>query len=131
MSKYQKRHYEDVARLVKESWPEAVPEDVNEVILFSLANRFADLLAADNPRVCRVCGSSGRGGRFCFGASGRVTRSTDPHIFSDGFDRERFLKACGLEPPRPYSTSQLAATSDPEDIPPAEDEQLDRSEPCG
>ena len=41
------------------------------------------------------------------------------------FDRERFLEACGMEPPRPYSTSQLTAACDPEDIPLSQDEQLE------
>ncbi len=72
MSRYTKQHYEDVARLIRESWPEAMPEDVNEVILFSLANKFADLFAADNP--------------------------DRPAYEYKGFDRERFLAACGLEP---------------------------------
>lgn len=104
MSLYTKQHYEDIAKLIRDSWPEAVPEDINEVILFSLANKFADLFATDNPKRCDACGSS-------MGTSTQCPYNKD-HLFEGGFDREQFLTACGLEPARPYSTSMFRPAND-------------------
>ena len=88
MSRYTKQHYEDVARLINESWPLAVPEDVNEVILFGLANKFADLFAADNPRTCV----------YHYPSEHNKNIRRDDGCDMQGFDRELFLAACGLEP---------------------------------
>ena len=93
-TRYQKSQIEDVARLIKDSWPEAVPEDVNEVILFSLANKFADLFAADNPKCCIHCGYVKGATDICDSADGRLR---DEHTFEYGFDRDKFLTACGLK----------------------------------
>lgn len=66
-SKYQKRHYEDVAIIIMDAWSrcDAVTgqEEHSNAILSFLGGDFANLFATDNPN----------------------------------FDRERFLKACGLE----------------------------------
>ena len=97
MSKYQEQHYKDVAHIIKDSWPEAMPEDVNEVILFSLSNRFADLFAADNPNSvsCGYCGATeGDDTVLC---PERGLDRTHSFVYHKGFDRERFLKACGLQ----------------------------------
>lgn len=90
MSTYTKQHYEDVARLIKESWPiEDDSREAEEVILFSLTNRFADLFAADNPPICRVAWRTA-------GHDGPCTSTC--LIEGSGFNRARFLTACGLEP---------------------------------
>jgi len=89
VSRYTKKHYEDVARLINESWPLAVPEDVNEVILFSLANKFADLFAADNPPIC----TAHRPGQLF-----RSGPCTSGCLLQGSFNRDKFLSACGLEP---------------------------------
>ena len=102
MSTYTKQHYEDVANLIKGSWPEAVPEDVNEVMLFSLSNKFADLFAADNPDsvYCGYCGATRDHRLPCpeRGVSGVEARSPHSFVYHKGFNREQFLTACGLKP---------------------------------
>lgn len=92
-TRYSRQHYEDVARLIRESWPiEDDSREVEEVILFSLTNRFADLFAADNPRHCRFCLVPEEGdGKDKPHANGAE------HDFAIGFDREQFLTACGLK----------------------------------
>lgn len=93
MSRYSRELAEDVAGLIKSAWPEAVPEDVNEVILFDLANKFADLFAADNPPTCVACGALCATQRAVYPChAGR------DHKWIGGFDRDKFLAACGLEP---------------------------------
>ena len=72
-SKYQKRHYEDVAKLV---------QSTNGCSIRYTAERFADLFATDNPGACSL--PDGHYGDC------NSTRAS-------GLDRERFLKACGLE----------------------------------
>ena len=62
MSKYQRRHYEDIARFVADV-VRCRFGVVSGATAAEMAGGFADLFAADNP----------------------------------SFDRERFLKACGLE----------------------------------
>ena len=63
-SKYQKRHYEDVARIIREAYEAADRSFLTKAeVVALLAGTFAGTFAADNPL----------------------------------FDRERFLKACGLE----------------------------------
>ena len=92
-TRYQKRHYEDVASIltraveIMSACPQAscgckveTPEIVKD---------FANLFAADSPPTCIDCGSQ-RG-------------ESDPegeclnHLFADGFDRGLFLAACGLD----------------------------------
>lgn len=80
--------YEDVARAIKDSWPD---EAVGEVILFSLAHRLADLFTTNNPRRCTHCGKAQPNNTVCPDGSGLL-----PHHFV-GFDRNKFLVACGLE----------------------------------
>lgn len=79
MSKYQEQHYEDVARTLRDYWGRAfnsgrVPRGE--------ARAFADLFYNDNPPGCSVGSHDG---------------PCTPACRIDGFDRERFLKACGLE----------------------------------
>ncbi|KKL54077.1 hypothetical protein LCGC14_2269030 [marine sediment metagenome] len=73
-SRYSKRHYEDVARILRADRMEARirPEDDT---LANVTADFADLFAADNPRCAFL----------------------DCQMHK-GFDRARFLAACGLEP---------------------------------
>ena len=78
-TRYQKRHYEDVASILL-AHVGYVSRD--------LVSDFADLFAVDNPQrftahiACPYNHSDGR--------------DNDCHIY--GFDREQFLAACGLEP---------------------------------
>ena len=86
MSKYQKEHYEDVAGILLEhillthtnSWTR------------DLVSSFADLFATDNPRTCPDCGDEEGTTSICAHSCG------GHHVFTGGFDRERFLAACGL-----------------------------------
>ncbi len=55
---------------------------------------FADLFAADNPAYCINCGAPAITDEVCASAGGRLY---DEHLFEGGFDREKFLDACGLE----------------------------------
>ena len=85
MSKYQEQHYEDVAAIIRslvsvEEGP-GVPYPISQVSSLSLVVQFADLFAADNPPSCSVGSHDG---------------PCTPACRIDGFDRERFLKACGL-----------------------------------
>ncbi len=73
-TRYQKRHYEDVAQLLKDHTAFAEPA-VQDVAL-----AFADLFAADNPLTCSIPD----------GHKGECN-------VEGGFDREQFLAACGLE----------------------------------
>lgn len=78
--RYQKRHYENVARLLDKH--HASP---------GMCYDFADLFAADNPLICRQCGDDEGSTARCLPDEPTVEHSYD------GFDRRRFLSACGLE----------------------------------
>ena len=84
MSKYQEQHYEDVARMLSDQMLDT------KVTFNCLAQRFANLFTADNPTQCTHCGDER-------GTTSICTRPNEGHHFEGGFDRERFLKACGLE----------------------------------
>ena len=97
-TRYQEKHYEDVARIVRleRTYWAGLVDDAQAAVAESVLSRWtrslADIFAADNPPTCD------------FGYY--------PHTGSCpkwGFDRERFLAACRLEPEpaRPYSTSML------------------------
>ena len=83
-TRYQKRHYEDVARLLQ--GPPATQGIIHD---------FADLFAADNPDSyqCGYCGTDGATSVACPGRSLALGHSLVHH---KGFDRERFLEAYGL-----------------------------------
>ena len=76
MSRYSKEHYEDVARILSKD------ARTVEIVTEDIARDFADLFAADNPPTCRW------GSRHHVG----------PCDLGGGFNREKFLTACGLEP---------------------------------
>lgn len=83
--RYSKRCYEDVARILSRD------ARTVEIVTEDIARDFADLFAADNPTQCTGdCGEHEGATRFC-----EVPGME--HDFQDGFDREWFLKACGLE----------------------------------
>ena len=88
-TRYQKRHYEDVARIL--SWhttAAGVDEDKKRMAALGyLCAHFANLFAADNPRQCYLHGIHGGS---CNGAQ----------CIMVGFDPVTFLKACGLESER-------------------------------
>lgn len=82
-TRYQEKHYEDAARILREHKGCCKTEWV--------ADDFADLFAANNPPTCRVCGESAAG------APPPCERYDGHHEWTGGFDREQFLSACGLE----------------------------------
>ena len=88
-TRYQKRHYEDVARLLYGAVQDASNKD--RWVDMELVHEFADLFAADNPPVCRVCDDDEGTGSICTCSCG------GHHHFEGGFNRKQFLEACGLE----------------------------------
>lgn len=78
MPRYTEEHYKDVAHILKHHCqpPYSGPLPPH------LARDFADLFAADNPPTCQVGHHDGPCGAVCL---------------VGGFDRERFLEACGVE----------------------------------
>ena len=87
-TRYQKRHYEDVASILHEA--KRIEVDIGRLIpAAGYADEFADLFAADNPPRCIDCGAHR-------GEEADNAECTH-HLFADGFDRDQFLAACGLE----------------------------------
>lgn len=84
MSKYQEQHYEDVAKVIR---PYTV---VDRGVWQNLTEDLADLFVADNPPTCLACGDREGKTSICTCSCG------GHHAFRGGFDRERFLEACGL-----------------------------------
>jgi len=96
-SKYQEQHYEDVARIMREVAPTWHGANIPEI-----AEAWADLFAADNPPTCYVDGDhDGECDDGCLlDAADRARLKANGVAVvhgTPGFDRERFLKACGLE----------------------------------
>jgi len=93
-TRYQKSQIEDVAKLLAaeyeaaQTWNEAAAHAIKRAAL-----NFADLFAADNPPRCVNCGepATTTGGGSC-----HYVPQLGEHNFEGGFDRERFLAACGL-----------------------------------
>lgn len=89
-TRYQKRHYEDVAQFLKTNKPHnnygnpSTAQNLLKGYHGMLCGRFADSFAADNPPVCQVGSHDGPCTPTCL-------------IEGSGFDRARFLAACGLE----------------------------------
>jgi hypothetical protein len=81
-TRYQTEHYEDVARILRKY--------LGVLYGGKVAGAFADLFTADSPPVCRYCRNTPRSAwSLCVGPSA--------HEYGGGFDRGRFLAACGLE----------------------------------
>jgi hypothetical protein len=92
-TRYQKRHYEDVAgllRATRRKFSGTGSTGEASGALSTLAYSFSILFTADNPPTCTYCGA----------------KESDPHalrdecashVFMTSFDRERFLAACGLD----------------------------------
>ena len=99
-SRYSKKHYEDVARILKEqaTYYSGIVNDgqaiVAGVVLGRTIQDFADLFTADNPKCCIHCGYVKGTTEICDSANGQLR---DEHTFEYGFDREQFLAACGLK----------------------------------
>lgn len=93
-SKYQKHHYEDMALFLRQHdavcRPLAPAASGLSRPIMAIARNLADLFAADNPLGCARCGR-------LLTASPQPCKFPGGHRFTLGFDRERFLKACGLE----------------------------------
>jgi len=86
-SRYNRRHYEDVAIVLRnahKNWSDQFQAPVKHLMF-----TFADLFAADNPNRCIDCG--------CRQGSSDRDPECSSHLFAGGFDRDRFLAACGLE----------------------------------
>ena len=97
-TRYQKSHYEDVAEILRherDAGLSGLGSNMGSTAIACVMLEFADLFAADNPHLCADCnvrqGEEPTSGR-CFEARNRRS-----HLFVGGFDRERFLTACGLE----------------------------------
>lgn len=91
---YRRQHYDDIASLLAKKGP----SHPSMIMVKSICKDFADLFAADNPSICVNCG----GQKGCVSEGVRtVCISTDrlrgEHNFKGGFNRERFLAACGLK----------------------------------
>ena len=86
-TRYQESQIKDVARIIEDLW---LFPDAHEIIS-SLAGDFANLFAVDNlpSSRCWTCGNTKEAAPIC-------TRPDGDHRFG-GFNRERFLAACGLE----------------------------------
>lgn len=94
MSRYGREHYEEIALLLQRERTEWVGQ--LRLPVERLMQAFADLFAADNPDSV-YCG-------YC-GTKEDTTAPCDPNVnrehsfvYHKGFDRDKFLKACGLEP---------------------------------
>ena len=83
-TRYQKEHYEDVARVLSYHITAAGMDDERERMqwLAWVAESFIDLFAADNPPACQAFHGPGHD------SSCKLT---------GGFNREQFLIACGLK----------------------------------
>lgn len=87
MSRYTKQHYEDVAAILSRRLPQRFTV---------IAEDFADLFATDNPDYCGYCGTP----KDKIEGPNCVERDQPllGHSYVKGFDRDKFLTACGLEP---------------------------------
>ena len=106
-TRYQKSQIEDVARILKTMWechcnsphdPNG-PECAGCQTRDGMVGAFADLFAADNPPTCTKCGvlcATQQAVSLC----ANDAFAGENHQWSGGFDRERFLAACGLESER-------------------------------
>ena len=95
-TRYQDKHYEDVAEILQRYTQERrglsrllMAPEISAFLATARAITldFADLFATDNPSNCLYC-------------EGRhdAAHYTPPHVRGrSGFDRDRFLAACGLE----------------------------------
>jgi hypothetical protein len=96
-TRYRESHYEDVARILANTFDDhsrSCPDfhEGEDVILDDLAERFVTLFAADNPEsvYCGYCGDDK-------GTTSICTRPNEKHNFEGGFNRDKFLAACGIE----------------------------------
>ncbi len=91
-TRYQKSHYEDVAKVLKSALdrrPREFPRLSGMLAAIPLIDDFADLFAVDNPDVC--CNWPLKTNGLC-----GLPCPCGAHHPRDGFDREQFLVACGL-----------------------------------
>ncbi|KKN12979.1 hypothetical protein LCGC14_1011010 [marine sediment metagenome] len=89
MSIYMEQHYEDVAKILSKD------ARTVEIVTEDIARDFADLFAADDPLTCLHCGQEAiELGDTCPVGGGIGA----PHAHTQGFNREQFLEACGLDP---------------------------------
>ena len=82
-TRYTEEHYEDVTLIVQRS---SFGTDADYVSKRGLVSRFADLFAADCPLVCLYCGDVHGDDHYEW-----------PHVKGIGFDRDKFLRDCGIK----------------------------------
>ncbi len=94
-TRYQKSQIEDVARILRDALLETIDDGkmmgryMDAVTIENIARDFETLFAADNPRRCFADeGHNGACDDGCLTGEGSS---------NEGFDRKRFLAACGLE----------------------------------
>ena len=90
MRRYSEKHYEDVARILRLRY-DYYRRYEPRLALESTAQAFVILFAADNPLRCRLCRVPD------VGAAKEIPHTdSSEHEFTEGFDRKKFLEACGL-----------------------------------
>jgi hypothetical protein len=109
-TRYQKSQIEDVARTLVNFWADPINRFSYLHVPPKLAQDFADLFAADNPPTCSICRLATTDLLEEAGCQYEPeSGTTSQHDFEGGFDRERFLAACGLEQ-QPESDEDCYAT---------------------
>lgn len=86
-SRYGKDHYEDVAKVLKENRAWAIKMDSSHArgAMAATIGTFADLFAADNPPTCHIT------------IHRLLLDWPCSSLCTEGFDRDKFLAACGLD----------------------------------
>ena len=100
-TRYQKTHYEDVARILRherDAGLSGLGSNMGSTAIACVMLEFSNLFAADNPPTCRI-----------HGIIGNERKDDCPN--DRGFNREKFLTACGLE-----SGGSIIMDRAPEDI---------------
>jgi hypothetical protein len=91
-TRYTQEHYEDVARIIASHVRPALNPSTPAPYIQPrcLVDDFADLFAADNPPVMGRCCDPVPPNEF-------VAAECTNYIVVSGFNRDRFLSACGLD----------------------------------
>ena len=93
--RYAKRHYEDIARVLHHARAHEPKFGTGHFTAISQAIMdFAILFATDNPPTCNHCGQPRcEATEICSNTDGKLY---EEHLFEGGFDRTKFLQACGV-----------------------------------
>ena len=90
MRRYTTAHYEEVADILVKQ-PIASVGSLRCAVK-RIVEDFADLFAADNPRLCSRCWLKEGAGEPCW-----KTFDKEHEWTKDSFDRAEFLRACGIK----------------------------------